>query len=175
METKEKKSITYYVRFLHRNLGFFIVGFAMIYALSGITLIYRDSDFLKKEKVIKVNIPADTKPSDLGQALRMRDFKIQKTEGDVIFFQGGSYNSKTGEASVTIKDLIFPFNKLTELHKSPSKSAFHWFTMAFGIVLLFLAVSSFWMFNRKSKVFRTGIYTILAGFVFAIVLLLFVK
>jgi hypothetical protein len=175
METKEKKSITYYIRFLHRNIGFFVVGFAMIYALSGITLIFRDSDFLKKEKTIKVNLPLDTKPSELGQALRMREFKIEKTEGDLIYFHGGSFNTKTGEASNTVKVLIFPFDKITELHKSPSKSVLHWFTMSFGIVFLFLALSSFWMFKPGSKVFRNGMILIVAGFVFAVILLFLIK
>ncbi len=45
MENKEKKSINQTIRILHRNIGFFILGFVLIYALSGITLIYRDSDF----------------------------------------------------------------------------------------------------------------------------------
>lgn len=175
METKEKKSIYYYIRYLHRNIGFFILGFVLIYACSGITLIYRDSDFLKKEKIIKINLPVDTKPADLGPALRMRDFKILKTEGDVIYFQGGSFNTTTGEASITVKDLIFPFDKLTSLHKTPSKSPFHWFNLLFAIMLLFMALSSFWMFKPGSKVFRSGIVLVLAGFAIAFVLLLILK
>jgi hypothetical protein len=175
METKEKKPINYYMRLLHRYIGFFIVGFAVIYALSGITLIYRDSDFLKKEKINKVNLPVETKPTDLGQALKMRELKILKTEGELIYFQGGTFNTITGEAIYTVKELIFPFNKLTNLHKTPSKNPFHWFTLAFGTVLLFMAISSFWMLNKKSKVFRTGLYTILAGFVFALILLFLIK
>lgn len=175
MESKEKKSFYYYIRYLHRNIGFFILGFVLIYAFSGITLIYRDSDFLKKEKIVKVNLPVDTKPADLGQALRMRDFKILKTEGDMIYFQGGSFNTTTGEASTTVKELIFPFNKLTSLHKTPSKSPVHWFNLLFGIMLLFMAISSFWMFKPGSKVFRTGIILVLTGFVIAFALLLLLK
>jgi len=53
MENKEKKSINYYIRLLHRYLGFFFVGFVLIYALAGITLVFRDTDFLKKEKTVK--------------------------------------------------------------------------------------------------------------------------
>ena len=172
---KEKRSANQIVRVLHRDIGFLILGFVLIYTLSGITLIYRDSDFLKHEKTIKVNLPAGTKPADIGQALRLRDYKILRTDGDVIYFQGGSFNTTTGEAAYTVKELIFPFNKLTTLHKTPSKNPFHWFTFVFGILLLFMAVSSLWMFNTRSKQFRNGIYKVLAGVIFAIILLLFLK
>lgn len=175
METKEKKSIYYYIRFLHRNTGFFILGFVLIYALSGITLVYRDSDFLKQEKTVRVSLPAETKPADLGQALRMREFRILKTEGDVIYFEGGSFNTTTGVAIYKVKELIFPFNKLTTLHKTPSNNPFHFFNLLFGILLVFMAVSSFWMFKPKSKLFRNGIYMALAGFATAIILLVFYK
>ncbi|MBK7628854.1 MAG: hypothetical protein IPJ16_16950 [Bacteroidales bacterium] len=175
METKEKKSFVHYIRLFHRYLGFFFVGFVIIYAMAGISLIFRDTDFLKKEKTVKTTVPADTKPADLGTALRLREFKILKTEGDIVYFQGGTFNTATGTAEMTVKELIFPLNRFANIHKTASKNPFHWVTLAFGIVMLFLAVSSFWMFNAKSKVFRNGLYVILAGFVFAILLLLFYK
>jgi hypothetical protein len=175
MNNSGKMTVNQIIRVLHRNIGFFLLGFVLIYAFSGIVLIYRDSDFLKKERTAIVNLPVETKPADLGQALKIREFRILKTEGDVIFFQGGSYNSKTGVAQYIVKELVFPFNKFTTLHKTASKNPFHWFTLVFGILLTFLAVSSIWMFNSKSRLFRNGIYTVLAGFVFAVLLLLFLK
>jgi len=175
METKEKKSINQIMRVLHRNIGFFFLGFVIIYALSGITLIYRDSDFLKIEKTVKVMLPADTKPADLGPALKIREFKVLKSEGDIISFNGGSFNTSTGEAVYTVKELAFPFNKLTNLHKTPSKNPFHWFTLIFGIVMFFMAVSSFWMFKTNSQAFRRGFYTIIGGILAAVVLLFFLK
>jgi hypothetical protein len=175
MENNGRKSINQIVRVLHRNVGFFILGFVLIYAFSGIVLIYRDSDFLKQEKTVRVSLPAETKPAELGQALRMREFRILKTEGDVIIFQGGSYNLTTGVAEYTVKELVFPLNKFTSLHKTASKNPFHWFTLIFGILLLFMAISSFWMFSTSSKLFRNGIYKVLAGFIFAVLLILFLK
>jgi hypothetical protein len=175
METKEKKPINYYLRIMHRYAGFFILGFAVIYGMSGITLIYRDTDFLKHDKKISLNLAPGINQSELGPALRMRDFKLEKEEGDILYFKGGTYNKATGAAEITVKDLVFPFNKLTELHKTPSKSPVHWFTFTFGITLLFLAISSLWMFKPGTKMFRKGILTVAAGVVVAIVLLLFVK
>lgn len=175
MGTDEKKPINHIIRVLHRNIGFFFLGFVLIYALSGIALIYRDSDFLKKEKTVKVILPAGTKTEELGPALKIRDLKVMKSEGDIITFKGGTFNTKTGEAIYTVKELIFPFNKLTSLHKTPSKNPFHWFTLVFGIVMIFMAVSSFWMFKPNSQIFKKGVYTIIGGFIFALILLFFLK
>jgi hypothetical protein len=172
METK--KSFVRTVRILHRNIGFFIVGFVVIYAFSGIALIFRDTEFLKHEKKVKITLPAETKPSELGPALRIREVRITETKDDVVYFQGGSFNQKTGEAEYTVKELIFPFNKFTNLHKTPSKNPFHWFTLIIGVLLLFMAVSSFWMFTTRTKQFKKGMFTVLAGIALAaLVLFLF--
>jgi hypothetical protein len=175
MEVKEKKSFAHYMRVWHRYAGFFIVGLVLVYGLSGITLIFRDTDFLKKEKKITLDLSKGINPSELGSTLRMRDFKVEKTEGDIIYFKGGSYNTVTGAAEQTINELIFPLNKLTNLHKTPSKNVLHWFTLSFGIVMLFLALSSLFMFKSGSKVFRKGMLTVAAGVVFVLILLMFVK
>jgi hypothetical protein len=172
---KEKKSIQHTMRVLHRYIGFFILGFAVIYALSGIALIYRDTDLLKKEQIVTSQLPPGTKVADLGPMLRMREVKILETKGDVVYFEGGSYNTSTGEAVRTVKDLVFPFNKFARLHKTSSQDVMHWFTLIFGISMGFLAISSFWMFKAQTQVFRKGMYTALAGIVLAIVLLMLIK
>jgi hypothetical protein len=173
MENKEGKSINHYMRVWHRYAGFFILGFVLLYGFSGMTLILRDTDFLKKEKKITLNLAPGIDPSELGRNLRMREFNVEKTEGDIIYFRGGSYNKATGLAEQTVKDLIFPFNKMTELHKTPSGKPLHWFTFTFAIVLLFLAISSLWMFKTTTKVFRQGIIIVIAGVIFAGILLFF--
>jgi len=41
------------MRIYHRYLGFFLAGIMAIYALSGIVLIFRDTNFLKQERMAK--------------------------------------------------------------------------------------------------------------------------
>ena len=53
MEPKKSKSFNYYMRSLHRDIGFFAFGLVVIYILSGIVLIYRDTDFLKREVTVE--------------------------------------------------------------------------------------------------------------------------
>jgi hypothetical protein len=36
--------------------------------------------------------------SELGKVLRLRDFKVVKTDGQIVHFQNGTYNKKTGIA-----------------------------------------------------------------------------
>ena len=36
-----------------------------------------------------MNLAPGIDPSELGRSLRMREFKVEKTEGDIIFFKGG--------------------------------------------------------------------------------------
>jgi hypothetical protein len=174
METKEGKSINHYMRVWHRYAGFFILGFALLYALSGITLIFRDTEFMKKEKKISQSLAPGIDPAELGRSLRMREFKVEKTEGDIIYFKGGTYNNATGAVEQTVKELVFPLNKMTEFHKTPSGKPLHWFTFTFGLVFLFLTVSSLWMFKATTKVFRQGMLISLAGIVAAVILLFFV-
>jgi len=44
------------VRIIHRYQGFFLAGIMFVYALSGITLIFRDTDYFKKEVLVNETI-----------------------------------------------------------------------------------------------------------------------
>lgn len=166
-----KKFANVSMRELHRYLGYFLAGIMAVYALSGIVLIYRDTDFLKIEKQIEKKLVPNIKTDELGRNLRIRDFKILKTEGDIIHFKTGTYNNKTGETSYTIKTLPFILDKMTHLHKSSSKQPLYWLNLFFAVSLLFFVVSSFWMFKPKSNIFRKGMYFTIGGIILTLLLL----
>ena len=111
--------------------------------------------------------------SDIGQALRIREIKETSSEGDLLHFSQGTYNRATGEARYTIKELPRILQKFASLHKTASKNPLHWFTLVFSILLLFLGISSFWMFQPGTKLFRRGLLFTLFGVAFATILLLF--
>ena len=79
------------MRVYHRYLGFFLAGIMAVYAISGILLIFKDTDFLKSDRQIERKLPPDIKTEDLGKALRIREFKIEKEENGVIYFRQGSF------------------------------------------------------------------------------------
>jgi len=173
MGKKASKSFNYYMRSLHRDIGFFAFGLVVIYVLSGIVLIYRDTEFLKREVTVERQLKPNMDIGDVGKELKLRDFKVTKTEGEVIFFQNGTYNKTSGAAVFTSKEVMFPLNKFINFHKAISGKATHWFNLVFGVVFLFLAVSSLWMFKANTKTFRRGMILVGAGILFTVVLLLF--
>ena len=161
------------MRIYHRYLGFFLAGIMAIYAVSGVLMIFRDTDFLKFDKTNTITIPADTKPEDVGSALRIREFKIDKEEGGVLYFRQGNYNTSTGIATLTSKEWPTALEKLTDLHKATTESPLFFLNIFFGASLLFFVISAFYMFMPSSDVFKKGLYFTLGGAVLVLIMLLF--
>lgn len=172
METKKSKSLNYHMRGLHRDIGYFIFGMVIIYALSGIVLIYRNTEFLKHEVTIERLLKPEMEIEGIGKELRLRDLKATKTEGEIIFFQNGSYNKTSGATVFTSNEVIFPFNKFMNFHKAISSKATHWFNLIFGVLVLFMSISSLWMFKAGTKTFRRGMILVGVGILFTVILLL---
>ncbi|HTF19476.1 MAG TPA: hypothetical protein VK658_15465, partial [Chryseolinea sp.] len=159
------------MRVYHRYLGFFLSGIMAVYAISGVILIFRDTEFLKYDKLIETPLAPDLPDGEIGTALRIKDFKVEKSEGNLVYFQGGAYDRSTGIAHHQIKQLPYVLDKMTKLHKANSKSRFYFLNMFFGCSLLFFVVSAFWMFLPNTPLFRKGLYFALAGLVFALLLI----
>ena len=159
------------MRELHRYLGFFLVGIMSVYALSGIVLIFRDTDFLKKEKEITKEIQANANPQELGTLLGIKQYKFLRTEGNLTLFENGEYNSNTGIALLKVKELPFILEKMTHLHKAKSADPLYYFNIFFGLSLLFFVISSFWMFLPSTSIFKKGMYFTAGGFILTLILL----
>lgn len=166
------KSTRTNMRLLHRYIGYFMAGIMAVYAISGVLLIYRDTDFLKKEKKINKKIEANIPPDKLGKELKIKGLGIKEQKGDLIVFEEGTYNAKTGEANYTKKELPFFLKKMTDLHKSDSKHKLSVLNTIFGISLFFFVISSFWMFNPKSRIFKNGMIITALGIALALFLIL---
>lgn len=165
------KSFGTTMRVWHRYLGFFLAGIMAVYALSGIVMIFRNTDFLKKEKIIINELKPGIGEKELGQALRMRDLKIEKTTDGIAYFKQGTYNTITGHTEYTVKELPFMLRKMTGLHKSKSGDPLYFLNIFFGVSLFFFVLSSFWMFTPKSSIFKKGIVFALAGLLFTLLLI----
>lgn len=160
------------MRVVHRYLGYFMAGIMTVYAVSGILLVYRDTDLLKKEKHYDKIIAKNLTEKDLGKELKMKEVKVEKEENGTLYFKGGTYNKLTGQAVYNKKELPFILDKMTKLHKSPSKDKLGGLNVLFGICLFFFVLSSFWMFNPKTKAFKRGMMFTIAGLIISIILLL---
>lgn len=167
----DKKLLSTYMRIWHRYLGFFLTGIMAVYALSGILMIFRDTDFLKQSNQITRMIKPNAEPSELGPLLRMREIKVKKEEGNILLLENGTYDKTTGKAELTVKELPYFLNKMTELHKARSGQPLFFLNIFFGASLLFFVISAFWMFLPKTTIFKKGIYFTLAGIILTLILL----
>jgi hypothetical protein len=159
------------MRVLHRYLGFFLAGIMAVYAISGIVLIFRDTDFLKSEHTEEIKIAPNVKNENIGKALDLRRYNFEREEGDMVYFRNGDYNKKTGVAHITTKELPYILDKMTHLHKASTDDPLYWLNVFFGVSLLFFVLSAFWMYLPKTKVFKAGLLYSLAGLVLTLILL----
>ena len=71
MESKKSTSLLF--RIVHRYLGFFLAGIMTVYALSGIVLVFRDTDLFKVEKQLEKKFEPNAKISEVGKKLRIKN------------------------------------------------------------------------------------------------------
>lgn len=169
-----KATMSNRMRIWHRYLGFFLAGIMAVYAISGVVLIFRDTDFLKQKKIIEKKLAASLPIDEVGKLIKLRDLKAKSENGDTIFFAQGFYNKVTGEAKYTVKSLPKVMERLTQLHKANTKHPLYYLNIFFGVSLLFFVLSSFWMFMPKTTIFKKGLYFTLAGIILTVILL-FIK
>lgn len=158
-------------RVVHRYLGFFLAGIMIVYAISGIVLTFRNTDYLKKEIHIEKTLEPNIAAEDLGRALGMGRFQVDKEEGGILYFDGGTYDQKTGKASYTENKLPILLEKMNNIHKMHSGHPLYFLGIFFAISLLFFSVSAFWMFRPTTSVFKKGLYFTLGGILLTLVLL----
>lgn len=157
-------------RVLHRYLGFFLAGVMAIYAISGIIMIFRETNFLKKETIETRQLEPNLTGGELSPKLRM-GVKVEKKEGDVLYFKEGNYNQATGVAVVKKMKLPFVLEKMERLHKATTNSPLYFFNIFFGLSLLFFVFSAFWMFLPSMPIFKKGMYYAIGGMILTLIML----
>ena len=153
--TLNNRKISNRVRSVHRYLGFFLAGIMFMYSLTGITLIFRDSDTFKREVRVEKQLEKNLE-------------KLPKLKGA----KNINYNKTTGV--VTYSQMKSPkiLGLMEKIHKAKSSDPLYFFNIFFGLRLLFFVVSSYWMFLPQTAVFKKAIYFTLAGISLAAVMLL---
>ena len=167
---KSNKDIGSSMRLIHRYLGFFLAGIMAVYALSGIIMIFRETDFLKTETIETIQLESNLTGGELSPKLRM-GVKVDRTEGDLLYFKDGSYNKATGVATVKKLKLPFVLEKMERLHKATTNDPLYYLNIFFGASLLFFAISAFWLYSPKMKVFKKGLYFAIVGSVLTLLML----
>jgi hypothetical protein len=158
------------MRTYHRYLGFFLAGIMAVYSISGIIMVFRNTDFLKNTIKIEKTLEPNLKPEQLNPILKMK-VNVEKIENGIVYFKGGQYNSETGEVKAEKKELPFILGKMEHLHKATTNDPLFYLNLFFGASLFFFVLSSFWMFLPGTKVFKKGLYFTLAGIVLTLIML----
>lgn len=170
MQKRYKFSVI--MRILHRYIGFFMAGIMAVYAISGVLLVYRDTDFLKKEVVTQKTVKPGLDLARLREETKMRNLELTDTI-TTWKFKEGFYDPATGELKIVKKELPYLLGKFTQLHKAKSAEKLSPLNVVFGVSLFFFVVSSFWMFAPRSSIFRKGLIYTALGLVMAVLLVVF--
>ena len=166
-----KKTTGLHMRIWHRYLGFFFAGIMAMYAISGIVLVFRDTDFLKKKVEIQKELEPHLEASSLAKVLKQKGFKVEQEDSQQIIFNNGSYEKSTGVTTYSVKKLPFVLDQMTHVHKAKSSQPLFFLNILFGVALLFFVISAFWMFRPSTPIFKKGIYFTLGGIILTLVLL----
>ena len=97
---------------------------------------------------------------------------MTRQDGDLIYFNGGVYNQASGEATMTQSSYPTLLDKMVALHLQTKSVVVKVLATVYGVLLLFLAVSFFWMYRPGAKPRRRGIYLSLGGAVLTIIVMM---
>lgn len=165
------------LRILHRDLGYFIVGMTLVYALSGIYLNHR-FDFNPDYRILFEEINADPMPAEHynKQAVVniLKNFETETVykkhyitnQGNVkVFVENGEVviNPENGQAAMTYlkkRTVIFEMNKL---HKASIGSLWKWISDGMAVILFFVAFSGLFLLKGKRGFTRWGWVWTMAG------------
>ena len=177
--------ITRLLRIIHRDLGFFVVGMTLVYAISGILLNHmgtKDPAFHKEERTLQLptNLTedelwsfwhADNELPPLNRIFRMDENRSR------LFLEGGTgiYNSSNGSLHYERykkRVLIYWMNRL---HYNKVKG---WSPVAdfFAGALILLAITGLFIVKGKRSIAGTGKWYLIVGILIPIIYgLLFVR
>ena len=149
------RNISNQFRVVHRYLGFFLAGIMFMYALTGITLTFRDKDTFKKEVVIEK--------------------QVEKNLENAPEIRGATnieYNKETGDLKYTLMQPPKFLGMMEKMHKATSSTPLYLLNVFFGVGLLFFVFSAYWMFLPETDIFKKAIYFTIAGIILSAVMIL---
>ncbi|NDV92258.1 hypothetical protein GTH32_13840 [Alteromonas sp. 345S023] len=157
----------------HRWLGFFLAGIMAVYAISGILLIFRKTDFLKSETVQIQQLEKGLNKAQLSSTLNIKGSKVVGETDTAIMLNVGEYNKNTGATRIVRKSYPLALDKMVKLHKATHNSPLYWLNISFGVGLLFFVISAFMMFVPKLPVYKNGLKLAGIGAIVTLLVIMF--
>lgn len=172
-------------RVLHRDIGFFIVGMCLVYALSGIALNHVD-DWNPNYHVTRMDVRWEPPPGDeLPSKEAVLAFLDEHGERDnyknhiassryelKIFVQGGTVEVDTRSGIGVLEKLQRRrfFYEVNFLHYNPRR-LWLWFSDAFCVALIVVSITGLFIIRGKKGITGRGAWLTGAGIVVPLILL----
>jgi hypothetical protein len=171
------------LRILHRDLGYFIVGMTVVYALSGILLNHR-RDFNPDYKIFitefQVELPAKSglTENDVKAALKsVNDEVVYKkhylnNKGFIkVFIENGEavIDPATGKGTMQYLQKRPVIYSINILHRANIGTLWKWVSDLMAVIIMFVAVSGLFLLKGKRGFNRWGWWFMVAGIVIPLV------
>jgi hypothetical protein len=185
----QAKTLRRWNNVLHRDIGYLCVGMTLIYAISGIVMNHFKSgdfqhpDYSKTYTDLKVSLPktgvADKTyvMSVLDQVDEKDNFKSFITgEGYVQIFlkKGFVYVDLTnGEAQMERKVTRYVIKEMNLLHYNSLKKFYTWFSDAYAVGLIILAITGLFVLRGKNGILGRGAWLTAIGIILPALFLIF--
>jgi hypothetical protein len=168
-ERRRKRAIRPWVRALHRDVGYFIVGLTIIYALSGLAVNHIadwDPSFRQVERVHPVQGPfsADDQAAaahvlrQLGISEAPREvYRAEPTRLDIVFDKRTLHlNTNKAEVLEEGQEARLFFRLANWLHLNRGKKAWTYVADGYATLLLLLALSGLFMIPGRKGLLGRG-------------------
>jgi len=172
-------------RAIHRDLGYFFFGMALIFGISGIALNFRDQwdpNFIITQESYNLTLPETTLEARelslhfLEQIGETDAYRTQIISGDElrIFITGGHLNVNVIDGAAFLETIRRRpvFYQLNFLHTNTPRQLWTWFSSAFAASLIILAISGLFVLQGKNGITRRGAWITSVGIIIPIVMLL---
>jgi uncharacterized protein len=176
-----------WLRVLHRDFGYFIVGITLIYAISGILLNHRN-DFNPDFKIVyqefRVNLPPgppylekDLKPliESIDDFIVYKRAYITRNGNLKVFINNGELiiDPATGEGELEYLQKRKLFFEMNMLHRVATHKSWKWISDGMMVILIFVTISGIFILKGKNGFERRGVWLIAAGIIVPLVYMIF--
>lgn len=181
-ETKKKRSaaarwLRKWIRVVHRDVGYLVVGLTVVYALSGLAVNHIDdwnANFVEYERTHELGPGLPREDQAAADAVRERlrieatpteIYRVDETELEVLFDERTLIvHLDTGHVRDTGRDPRVFLRVANWLHLNRGKKAWTYIADGYALLLLYLALSGMFMLpGRKGLVGRGGVLVALGA------------
>lgn len=176
-----------WLRIIHRDMGYIFFGMSMVYGISGIALNHLgdwNPDYIIKiSETTLQNVPAadDISREVAGTLARQIDQNYQYRSHFFpgpgvlkIFIKQGSVtiNLDSGRAYIEVIKKRPVFREMNFLHYNKPKKLWTWFSDAFALALILLAISGLFMIRGKKGITGRGAWLTALGILIPVIFLI---